>query len=60
MRVLSLFWLLYDDYLLLLCFLLGAGVASVLAVKWESVFPGLRCVALAPPCTFSLQVHQFA
>lgn len=88
----------------------GAGVASVLAVKWENIFPGVRCVderillllshrivatiriiistssiciiavlifdkymlcdayayfvlcfrcvALAPPCTFSLQVKH--
>jgi len=48
-----------EPYQLLLCgHSLGAGVASVLAVIWESVFPGLRCVALAPPCVFTLQAAR--
>jgi len=48
-------------YSLLLCgHSLGAGVASVLAALWQNVFHnvGMRCVALAPPCVFTLDAAR--
>eukprot|EP00286_Rhodomonas_abbreviata_P024350 CAMPEP_0181314168 /NCGR_PEP_ID=MMETSP1101-20121128/14664_1 /TAXON_ID=46948 /ORGANISM="Rhodomonas abbreviata, Strain Caron Lab Isolate" /LENGTH=489 /DNA_ID=CAMNT_0023421223 /DNA_START=24 /DNA_END=1489 /DNA_ORIENTATION=+ len=32
---------------------LGAGVASLLALRWQARFPSLHCFAFAPPCTVS-------
>ena len=33
---------------------LGAGIASILTMKWRQLFPCIRCVALSPPCVFTL------
>lgn len=32
---------------------LGAAVATLLALRWRGVHPGLRCYAFAPPCCVS-------
>lgn len=43
------------NYSLVLCgHSLGAGVASLLALRWYSVFPDVRCVAMCAPPILSL------
>lgn len=49
----------YPKYGLLVCgHSLGAGVASLLALKWANEYHFVRCVAFSPPCVLTLSAAR--